>query len=241
MRNTDTDNKVSVLNFSGPLVDAVLVRDVRDFPVEGRAIVVNPGLSAVPMGRSPRRWIPALSSTILCDTSVERAESIIVLRAAEDGAIDGIVAQPGWKLLGELLGDGSYPVRTPLWKSPQDEAGSVAFAPTVVLRQAESGAERLFRVKVNLWFAPAGTDCLIHNLHDFMEVHTQVSGRGRMQKFREQDYRTLYEDVLMSPGYTTPEPFCDSRPDGSFGYPWHQYRADTDCVWLAVEYHAQDD
>ncbi|MDX3376575.1 hypothetical protein PV390_19455 [Streptomyces sp. ME02-6991-2A] len=25
--------------------------------------------------------------------------------------------------------------------------------------------------------------------------------------------------------------------DGSFQYPWHQYRADTDCVWLAVEYH----
>jgi hypothetical protein len=22
-----------------------------------------------------------------------------------------------------------------------------------------------------------------------------------------------------------------------FIYPWHQYYADTDCIWLAIEYH----
>jgi hypothetical protein len=235
---TDTHNRVSVLNFSGPMVHAALVQDVRDPLIEGRAIVINPGVSAVAVGRSPRRWIPALSSTILCDTQIERARSLIVLRAPEQ-APAGIVAQPGWRLLGELLGDGSFPVGVPLWKSPQDEAGSIAFAPPVVLRQTAAGAERLFRIRANLWFAPAGTDCLIHNLHDFVEVHTQVSGYGRMQKFRDQDYSTLYEDLLMSPGYTTPEPFCTSRPDGSFAYPWHQYHADTDCVWLAIEYHAE--
>ena len=239
--NLGTHNRVSALNFSGPLVDAAFVQNVRDYRIEGRAIVVNPGLSATAMGRSPRRWIPPLSSTILRDTQIERARSLIVLRASEGGEIGAIIAQPGWKPLGELLGDGSFPADTPLWKSPQDEVGSVVFAPNVVLRQAEVGPERLFRIKVNLWFAPAGTDCLIHNLHDFMEVHTQVSGRGRMQKFVEQDYRTLYEDLLMSPGYTTPEPFCTARSDGSFAYPWHQYHADTDCVWLAIEYHAQTD
>jgi hypothetical protein len=239
--NIETHNRVSALNFTGPLVEAAFVHNVRDYRIEGRAIVVNPGLSAAAMGRSPRRWIPPLSSTILRDTQIERARSLIVLRASEDGEIAAITAQPGWQPLSTLLADGAFPAGTPLWKSPQDEVGSVVFAPDVVLRQAEAGPERLFRIKVNLWFAPAGTDCLIHNLHDFMEVHTQVSGRGRMQKFVEKDYRTLYEDLLMSPGYTTPEPFCTARSDGSFAYPWHQYHADTDCVWLAIEYHPQTD
>jgi hypothetical protein len=65
-----------------------------------------------------------------------------------------------------------------------------------------------------------------------------VHGLGRIQKFTAQDHGTLYEDLRMSPGYTTPDPFCDIAPDGSYRYPWHQYYADTDCVWLAVEYHA---
>jgi hypothetical protein len=42
----------------------------------------------------------------------------------------------------------------------------------------------------------------------------------------------------MGPGYTTPDPFCGTAPDGTFDYPWHQYRAESDCVWLAIEYHA---
>lgn len=91
---------------------------------------------------------------------------------------------------------------------------------------------------MNLWFAPAGTDCGLHDRHPFLEVHTQVQGTGRMQTFRAEDHATLRQDVLMSPGHTH-DPFCDLGPDGAFRYPWHQYRADTDSLWLAVEYHAR--
>jgi len=92
-------------------------------------------------------------------------------------------------------------------------------------------------IKVNLWFAPSQTNCFIHNKHDFIEIHSQIYGHGRMQKFKAQDYAKLYEDILMSPGYTTPLPFCRIEDNSKFVYPWHQYYADTDCVWLAIEYH----
>lgn len=247
----DSDlNTVSTLNFTGKHIEALLVRNAKDFPVRGRTLVVNIGATAAPLVRTPRTGIPPLSSTILVDTRVQEAEALVLLRAGdESAAAKDIVGEPGWHLLGDLLGAGPapdpgtggrpFPRDTPLWKGPQDDAGVITLDPGRLL--GERGApprETPFEVKVNLWFAPAGTDCAIHNQHDFIEVHTQVLGTGRMQKFREQDHSTLYEDVVMSPGYTTPDPFCDTGPDGAFRYPWHQYHADTDCVWLAVEYHA---
>ncbi|MFP8960711.1 hypothetical protein ACLIYP_09125 [Streptomyces nanhaiensis] len=234
------------LDLGGERVTAEVVSDVRDLYLDGPAIVVNTGMTDALAGESPRKPIPPLSSSLLSDTHVARADTLVVLRtAAGDGSAAGITGEPGWSLLGDLLEDGAdttggrpFDRSTPLWKGPQETVGRVRLDPAHLLRETpEPAREDLFEVRVNLWFAPAGTDCFIHNRHDFIEVHTQVSGHGRMQKFREQDHRTLYEDVPMSPGYTTPDPFCAPRPDGSFHYPWHQYRADTDCVWLAVEYH----
>jgi hypothetical protein len=249
----DSDlNTVSTLNFTGKHIEALLVRNAKDFPVQGRTLVVNIGATPAPLARTPRTSIPPLSSTVLVDTRVQEAQALVLLRINdESAAVEDIVGEPGWHLLGDLLGDAPatdrdpgtggrpFPRDTPLWKGPQDDAGVIALDPGRLLGESIAPPrETPFQVKVNLWYAPAGTDCAIHNQHDFIEVHTQVLGTGRMQKFTEQDHSTLYEDVLMSPGYTTPDPFCDTAPDGTFRYPWHQYRADTDCVWLAVEYHA---
>lgn len=96
-----------------------------------------------------------------------------------------------------------------------------------------SGKERVGNVAYNLWFAAAGTDCGIHKEHDFLEIHTQIWGTGHMQKFREKDERTIYQDIFMTPGYTH-DPFCK---ESDTRYPWHRYYADTDCIWLAVEYY----
>ena len=88
-----------------------------------------------------------------------------------------------------------------------------------------------------MWVAPSQTHCFIHNKHDFIEIHSQIFGHGRMQKFKAQDYATLYEEIPMSPGYTTPLPFCHIKDNRTFVYPWHQYYTETDCIWLAIEYH----
>ena len=57
-----------------------------------------------------------------------------------------------------------------------------------------------------------------------------------MQKFRQNNVDTLYEDVLMPPGFTH-DPFFTLAIDRSFSYPWHRYYADTDCIWMAIELH----
>ncbi|MGA5133796.1 hypothetical protein ACPCTO_28740 [Streptomyces olivoreticuli] len=241
-------NTLVPLAASAPGIAALRVEDAKDLPVRGRTIVVNTGARPAVVDESPVKSIPPFSSTILVDTRIRLADSLILLRVDESAAAADVVSGPGWNLYASLLGDApapapdspgpTFPRDTPLWRGPQDGAGTVLLDPAAALGEPDpTGRQEEFEVRVNLWFAPAGTDCAIHNLHDFIEVHTQVLGIGRMQKFRTPDHGSLYEDLLMAPGYTTPQPFCATGPDGTFTYPWHQYHADTDCVWLAVEYH----
>ncbi|MEV6205225.1 hypothetical protein AB0M64_35445 [Streptomyces sp. NPDC051771] len=228
------------LSFGTPQLRATLVRDAEDYLIEGRTMVVNPSMTAVTVAETPRKTIPALTSTVLADTRIERADTLILLRPGrEEVGEASLVDAPGWGHLADLLGDqGGFPRDTPLYRSPQDEIGTVVFDAAHLLGERETAVSlREFTVRANLWFAPAGTDCVIHNEHDFIEVHTQVQGLGRMQRFRDRDHASLYQDVLMSPGYTTPDPFCAIGPQCTYHYPYHQYHADTDCVWLAVEYH----
>lgn len=161
---------------------------------------------------------------------------MLLLRVRDEPGMAGIVTEPGWHHFADLLP--GFPRDTGLYRGPRDRIGTVEFDPAVALGEDHPIGVRRFDVWVNLWFAPAGTDCGLHDTHEFVEIHSQVHGYGRMQKFWANDHAALYEDVLMSPGHTPPVPFCRTRPGGGFTYPWHQYRADTDCVWLAVEYHA---
>lgn len=244
---TSTYNRVKPLCFSGPHIDAKFVEGVKDYPIQGRTIVINPSISDAYSGGLPRTIIPSFSSIILKDTSIEQAASLILLEVKETTNIGNIILEPDWDLYGKLISvptgrststDIPYPPDTPLWRSPQDSIGMIEFDPYVILGQATIPKERSkFLLKVNLWFAPALTNCFIHNKHDFLEIHSQIYGQGRMQKFKAQDYTTLYEDMLMSPGYTTSVPFCSVKANNQFLYPWHQYYADTDCIWLALEYH----
>jgi hypothetical protein len=167
---------------------------------------------------------------------------VLLFRVRDANGVAGIIAEPGWHMFGDLLPDddaSGFPKDTPLWRGPQHDLGTMEFDTALALGETSSFAHaRIFRVKVNFWFAPAGTDCFIHHEHDFLEIHTQIYGLGRMQKFTTQDQGTLYEDVWMSPGRTH-LPFCRTDESGGFVYPWHQYHANSDCVWLAVEYHAE--
>ena len=59
-----------------------------------------------------------------------------------------------------------------------------------------------------------------------------------MQRFKEKTNDSLYYEEMMAEGYTTPHPYCVVNEDGTrFDYPWHQYYADSDCIWMALEYH----
>ncbi|MFD7137619.1 hypothetical protein [Streptomyces sp. NPDC059894] len=236
-------NIVHPLDLGTAQIPALLVENVDHYRVHGPAVVINPHPEPVRLDVAPPVTIPALSSTILTGTTIVSAPSVIVVAATDAPAAD-VIRAPGWHLLADLLpppdpaGPAGFPRDTPLWKGPQTGAGSARLdAPHLLGERPDRRQEETFDIKVNLWYAPAGTDCAIHNEHDFIEVHTQITGVGRMQKFHARDHSTLYQDIAMAPGYTTPQPFCETAPDGGYRYPWHQYRADTDCVWLAVEYH----
>jgi hypothetical protein len=58
-----------------------------------------------------------------------------------------------------------------------------------------------------------------------------------MQKFRDQAFDELYEEIFMSPGFTQPFFHCVRDDANGFKYPWHQYYAETDCIWMAIEFH----
>jgi hypothetical protein len=222
------------LALSNRFVEASYVEQPKDHRIGNRAIVVNPGPAPVWVGEEPVRFIPAFSSTILRETRVESGDSVLVFELRDEEDIAEIVREPGWNLFADLLP--GFPRSVLLYRGPVEDLGVVELDQGAVLGELPTGP-RSFRVSVNLWFAPAGTDCAIHNEHDFLEIHSQLHGYGRMQKFKERDHATLYEDLRMSPGHTPPVPFCRST-GSTFAYPWHQYRADSDCVWLAVEFHA---
>jgi hypothetical protein len=225
--------------FSGPHVRAEVLEHVKDLPLPGRTIVVNLGTEPAYLVAEPRVPIPALSSTVAVNIYLERAEHVALLQLDETYPPAGIINETGWQHFTDIVGEDVFPRTTGLWRSPQADVGTVLLDPATLLEGTppRSGPQP-FQVRLMLWFAPAGTDCGLHNRHGFIETHAQIAGYGRMQKFTANDHGSLYEDLPMAPGYATPTPFCAAAPDGTFTYPWHQYRADTDCVWLAVEYHA---
>jgi hypothetical protein len=85
-------------------------------------------------------------------------------------------------------------------------------------------------LKMSLWFFGRDAPGAIHKEHGFFELHTQVLGRGVMEKFRENNEKTVYESHILLPGQTH-KPFFDIKR----GYPWHRYQARTDSILLAVE------
>ncbi|WP_129785560.1 hypothetical protein [Promicromonospora panici] len=217
------------LSFSSSLASAVVLRDAVEAPITQRSVVVNCATTDAFTGTAQLAPLPPLSSTIVTAGTVT-GELIVVVVPSESADLEDRARELGWRNF--------YGSEGPLLlKSPQDRVGTVSIDRRAVLHQPAlpSGPEA-FAVRANLWFSPAGTDCGIHNIHPFIEVHTQISGYGRMQKFDTKDHESLYEDQQLSPGTTNPVPFCTDR-DGELIYPWHQYRADTDCIWLALEYH----
>src|SRR5207302_3380853 len=160
---------------------------------------------------------------------IDSGERVALLRVRQRMNIGGVAL--AWEWYGHR--NAQFPRGTPLYISPQDEIGDVELDAAIAFtyESSVSGAAGRYRLKLNLWYTPEETDCGIHNQHQFLEVHTQVLGTGHMQKFRENNAETLYEDVLMPPGFTH-DPFFMVGSDRSFSYPWHRYYADTDCIWM---------
>jgi hypothetical protein len=226
-------NQLRNLAFADDFIRAELVEDVQNLLVED-AIAVN--LSPRPMitGTDHPAVVPAWKSTWLRGGTIAKAEKVALIKVVRKTNLGGCAFR-GWDFLGNRIK--SFPRDTPLYISAFDHVGEVTTDPFVFTNErAAPQSEQTFDMRLNLWWSPGDTDCFIHNEHPFLEVHTQIHGQGRMQKFHCREEKTPYEDVPMSIGYTH-DPFCRVTGANQWTYPWHRYYADTDSVWLAVELH----
>jgi hypothetical protein len=226
-------NKTRPLAFADDFIHAELVENPRDYKVED-AVVVN--LSAKPLvtGDEHPAIVPAWKSTWLKGGNIREGERVAIIKVKRRTNLGGCVFR-GWEWLGNRIK--SFPRDAPLYISPFDSIGTVRADPHVFTNERGTATqEQDFDLRLNLWWSPGDTDCFIHNEHPFLEVHTQIHGLGRMQKFRERDEKTIYEDVPMGVGFSH-DPFCRVKGKNQWTYPWHRYCADTDAVWLAIELH----
>lgn len=221
------------IDFGSPSVSAFVLRDSSSGRVDSRSVVVNLSDRPAFVEGTVRGYVPARLSTVVHHADVT-GELLLVIPVPDDDLPVQFWRDAGWTDF--YARDGQDATEWPvLLKSAQTSVGSVQLDSSAATGVAPGATER-FEVRVNLWFSPAGTDCGIHNIHDFLEVHTQISGLGAMQKFRTKEAPAPYEEQFLAPGTTSPAPFCRQDAE-TYAYPWHQYRAVTDCLWLAVEYH----
>jgi hypothetical protein len=231
--------ELQTLDLIGSAEVVRVLSDVERFTINERTIVVNPTLHPVAVAARGANVVPPLASRTLRSVDLERAELLVLVQPPEISSLGDLKSAPGWRHHSEIT-SGARPSESasiPLWRSAQVEIGSVSMAPADLPGQHNfDQTPSSFRLWLSLWYADAGTDCGIHDQHDFIEIHTQIFGWGRMQKFVRNDSASLFEDEPMTPGYTTSVPYCQVAGAGSFDYPWHRYYAETDCLWLALEY-----
>lgn len=227
-----TENRTRPLAFEGQFVKARLVENVRNLVVTG--VVTN--LSARPMhlGGEVPGVIPPWKSTTLKEALILSADLVSVI-SVPDGTNLGGVMFDGWDWFGDRMAE--FPRKTPLFISAKDIVGEVTLNPWEFSNHPEpQGSVGRYAIQLNLWWAPAMTDAVIHNQHDFLEIHTQIHGQGRIQIFRDQAGQELYREISVSPGETH-DPIVRVEATDRFLYPWHRGWTDEDCVWMAIELH----
>ena len=228
-------NSQRSLCFADSHLSAILVENVEEFAADG--IVVNLSTEVIRVEGEVDTQIQPWRSAVLRGKRIRRADRIAVLKVVDLENLGGVMLR-GWSWFGDIY-DG-FPRHTPLYMSNIDTVGRVAEDPFVFTRERTEAQEpQQFEIKLKCWWSPNETDCFIHNEHPFLEVHTQIHGIGRMQKFRKRDATTVYEDVIMAPGFTH-EPFCIVGGENLWSYPWHRYFTDLESIWLAVELHPLD-
>ncbi len=204
------NQKSEILSFSEDFIKLEYVENSETYTIKERTIIVNLGKKGFEISEVT---LKPFDSAIYSNIELKNIEKLLFITMETELFSDNSFAFSNetinsWKKVYEI-----FPIsnlkHTKLWRSDK---------------------ERIGNIELNLWFASAGTNCGIHNEHNFREMHTQIFGLGRIQKFHTKDFHSLYQDIYLCPGYTH-DPLCNEKKV----YPYHQYYADTDCLWLAIE------
>ena len=198
---------IKKLRFSEPFYTMKFIDDQQLYEIDDLSIVINLGekeilVKGLPLGR--------LKSTIVKNVALPDIERAIVVEGYEPKAPAGDLfaeTQKQWPLMHEITGLERFK-GIPVRRSPKETADII---------------------DLYLFSVGALTNDGLHKQHDHMEVHTQLLGYGKMQKFEENNYDTLYQEEILAPG-AIHEPFYDQE----YTYPWHQYQSITDSIYLYI-------
>ncbi len=94
------------------------------------------------------------------------------------------------------------------------------------------------KYKFNLWFCGPKIDCLFHNQHDFIEVHTCIAWDWFMQKANDFEGKQLIETVWLMPWISHRKFNIDWEFEENWNpkYPIHRWLGwKTWNIWLVIE------
>ena len=207
---------ISKLDFASPFFEVDYVENEAEYFCESKCLVIN--LAERSQTILYVKGIPVLplKGTVVEGTSVTNIGRALIVKdydrySLDDDAFTGKIKQ-AWRSLYDCSGIERHK-GLPYYKSPKVRVGG------------DTELNFCYVAEANI---PSGP----HRDHDrdFDEVHAQIRGFGKMQKFETNDVSTFYQESIMAPGIVH-EKFYD----GEGKYPWHQYCSITPCIYMPIE------
>jgi len=206
---------IKALDFAEPFFHVLYLEDEPVYQVGPKSLLINLAARSGQVITVKGMPVEPLKATVLQDVAAEhlgRALLFLDYEACDidDPAVSSEIRHT-WKSLYECSGIARHK-GLPYYKSPK-------------IRIGDTELNVCFVSEPN---TPSGP----HRDHDrnFDEVHAQIRGFGKMQKFETSDTSTFYQEVLMAPGI-----IHDRFYDEEGKYPWHQYSSITPCVYMPIE------
>lgn len=207
---------IQSLNFALPFFEVDYVENEESYFAKDRCLVLN--LAERSQTVLYIKGIPVLplKGTVVENVSVDNIGRALIVKDYDRYRLDDPSfiqkIKSTWRTLYECSGIERHK-GIPYYKSPKVRVG---------------GDTELNFCFVSEPMAPSGP----HRDHDrnFDEVHAQIRGFGKMQKFVENDTSTFYQEFIMAPGIVH-----DKFYDENGNYPWHQYHSLTPCIYCPIE------
>ena len=198
---------IITLQFSEPFYTIKFIDNEKQYKIDDTSVAINLGASSVVVKDRPLAY---LKSAIVRNVVINDIQRALVIEGYEKKGADTELfskIQKQWPLMYDITQEERFK-GVPARRSPK---------------------EKVENIELCLFFVAARTDVGLHKQHNHLEVHTQLLGYGKMQKFEEKNYDTLYQEEILAPG-NTHEPFYNEENV----YPWHQYQSISDAIYLYV-------
>lgn len=206
---------VRKLNFALPFYVVEHVQNEQSYWVPGTCIIVNLALHSGKPIFIREAPVPPLHSATVRNTVIEQVVDALIIQDfercdPEDDATQQKLAacwQSVWEYSGLERHKG-----VPFWMTPK--------------QQLAAGTE--IKICYGKPHATAGA----HQEHPkvFDEIHVQLGGIGRVEKWSDCGADSLYQQYILAPG-STHDSLCDKKGC----YPWHRYYSITHVTFLVIE------